>query len=386
MKRFLSRGMARRGSWPWLALVCLAILLAGCAKSAPPRAGAPAVEVAAAKAVDMPIEERTIGTVAPIESVTIRAQVGGYLRQVLFKEGDEVAAGQTLFQLDARTFDAQVKSGAATLEQTRTQLANAENQLRRGEELFKQKMISAEALDDLRTAAASLRSALAAQAASLERARLDRQFAVIRAPFTGRIGRRLANAGDLVQANNTALATLNQTRPIDVQFAVPEKDLAMVRRAMAEGETPARVSAGGTDEVMTGALVFIDNAVDDRTGSVLLKARFDNADERLWPGQFVDVTVRLGVRAGAIVVPSSALQTGQLGEYVYVLDAERKAAVRKVRSGPTRDGLTIIEEGVAAGEAVVTDGQLRLAPGVKAEVRGGEPVAPPGQPAPEKTQ
>jgi multidrug efflux system membrane fusion protein len=137
---------------------------------------------------------------------------------------------------------------------------------------------------------------------------------------------------------------------------------------------------------MTGALVFIDNAVDDRTGSVLLKARFDNADERLWPGQFVDVTVRLGVRAGAIVVPSSALQTGQLGEYVYVLDAERKAAVRKVRSGPTRDGLTIIEEGVAAGEAVVTDGQLRLAPGVKAEVRGGEPVAPPGQPAPEKTQ
>ncbi|NLH48338.1 MAG: efflux RND transporter periplasmic adaptor subunit [Myxococcales bacterium] len=364
----------------WAILPLLALLWAplGCAKKSPPAAQPASVVVATAESKDMPIEIHTIGSVEPIQSATLRAQVGGYLARILFTEGQEVAAGQMLFQLDTRSLNAQREVNAATVEQTRLQLANAENQLRRGEDLFQQKFISQEDLDNLKTAALALRATLAAQTAALEKARLDLQFTSIRAPFAGRMSRWLVNQGELVQANGTALATINQLRPIDVQFSIPEKDLAAVRAALAGGEVPVLAVPSRDDgEPVAGRLIFIDNAIDSKTGSILLKARFDNDDERLWPGQYVDVTLQLGIRRGAVVVPSAAVQVGQQGEYVYVLDAESKAALRLVKTGPIHENETTIDEGVQAGETVVTDGQLRLVPGMKAEVR--KPAAAPAE-------
>ena len=357
----------------WMGLFTLGMLVllagAGCAKKAPPRVSPPPVTVAVVEKKDIPLEIPTIGTVNPIESVTIHAQVGGYVSKIYFREGQEVAEGQLLYLLDPRPFDAEQKVSEATLEQTRTQLQNAELQLHRGEDLFKRKLIAQQDLDNLRTAAQSLRAGAAAQTAALDRARLDRQFAEIRAPFAGRMGRWLVFTGDLVQVSATAMAVLNKMRPIDVQFSIPEKELPLVRQAMAAGETKVTASpteAGGEPDA--GELIFVDNAVDPRTGSIVLKARFSNLTEKLWPGEYVDVVLRFGVRRGALVVPSAAIQTGQQGDYVYVIDAERKATMRKIKTGPTYGDLTVVENGLNEHETVVTDGQIRLAPGVKVEI------------------
>ena len=364
---FLDARRFWKGLSPIVAATVLAV--AGCEEKVPPKAPPPQVQVAAARLMDMPLEIRTIGTVEPIQSVTLRAQVGGYLGEIFFGEGQEVTAGQRLFQLDPRTYNAQQKVSEGALEQTRAQLANAEYQLRHGENLFKQQFISEETLENLRAAARSLKATVQAQAAALERAQLDRQFTLISAPFTGRMGRWLAFKGDLVQANQTQLATLNQMRPIDVRISIPEKDLPTVRRAMASGETPVRAAqAEAGAEPANGTLNFVDNAVDEHTGSIVVKARFDNEDERLWPGQFVDVTIQVGVREGATVVPAVALQTGQLGEYVWVIDGENKALNRPVKTGPTRGGITIINEGLRPGEKVVVDGHVRVAPGIAVRI------------------
>lgn len=368
MKALAGRSIRRRYALLSLLLFSLWAPL-NCAEKTPPAMSPPTVVVAAAETRNMPIEIHTIGSIVPIRSASIRSQVGGYLSKIYFTEGQEVDSGQLLFQLDARSLNAQRKVGAATLEQTRQQLQNAENQLRRGEDLFARKFISQESLDNLKTTVASLKAAEAAQAAALEKTRLDVQFTTIQAPFAGRMSRWLVNEGELVQAGSTELATLNQLRPIDVQFSIPEKELPAVRQAMAAGELPvqaAPTAAGGAP--VAGRLVFIDNAIDANTGSILLKARFANDDERLWPGQYVDVTLQLGVMMNAVVVPSAAVQTGQQGDYVYVLDAARKAELRLIKLGPTVGDSTIIEEGLAAGETVVTDGQLRLAPGMEAAI------------------
>ncbi len=364
---------ARRGrnSRRLFLLAAVAVALAavvGCGGKAPTKTPTPRVKWAAAKKMDMPLELTTIGVVTPLRSVALRAQVGAYVSRVTVEEGQAVSEGQLLFQLDTRTFDAQADVAAGTLAQTRAQLVNADLELKRGAELLKNKFISQQDFDTLQANADALRAGLAAQSAALERARLDQRFTTIRAPFAGRVGVLAVHTGDLVKVNDTTLVTLNEMKPMDVQFSVPEKQLPIVRDAQ-RGGNALRVEAkmAVTGEMVVGALNFVDNQVDARTGSVLLKARFANENEQLWPGQYVDITLRLGTRPGAVIIPAVAVQTGQQGQYLWVLDGANKVENRKVAVGPTRHGLTIVESGLTDGETIAVDGFVRLTPGVVVE-------------------
>jgi len=351
----------------------LLMMIAACAKPAPQRAQIVPVEVATVQQVDVPLNIQAIGTVEPIQSVPVRSQAGGYLSEVYFQEGQDVEAGKLLFQIDARSLNAIAMQMKATLEQTRVQSINAQDQFHRYEELYKKNFISKGEYDQVRTTAEALEAAVKAQEASLEKASLDRQFATIRAPISGRAGILQVHKGDLIKANDTILITLNQLRPINIKFAIPEKDLSAVRAAWEEENVPvnAVLSKDGGKSVK-GRLIFVDNTVDVHTGSILLKAQFENDDEILWPGQFMDVVVVLKTLKNALVIPSQAIQTGQQGTYVFVVDSNKKAEMRKIIPGQIQDELTVIKEGLKSGETVVTDGQVRLVSGAMVEFRGGK--------------
>lgn len=356
------------------------LVVAACDEAKPRESSAISVETALSRTADVALRTRTVGTVDPVQSATIRAQVGGYLREIGFAEGDEVEAGRVLFRIDTRGLDADVAQVRAALERARVMAANAEGNLKRAIELHKQNFISGEEFDRIRSESDSAREAVKVEEARARRTDVDRQFAVIRSPIAGRAGALAVHRGDLVRPGETVLVTIHQIRPIDVKFAVPERELAAVRAARAAGNVVVAARAGGTDgDPLRGDLVFIDNAVDAGTGSIALKARFENADERLWPGQFVDVEMTYGMLSGVVVVPARAVETGQSGSHVFVVDAERKAQLRPIRAGHADAGLVVVNEGLAAGEQVVTDGQSRLGPGTSVEIRNA-PAAASGDP------
>ena len=340
---------------------------AGKGKSAPPP-----VPVLAGAAVrkSMPVELRTFGTVMPFSTVVVRPQIAGVLTNVLFEEGRDVRAGDLLFVVDPRPSEAAVRLAEAALARDTALLRNAEREAARQEELMKKNYTSEEVRDQARATADSLRATLAADQASLDNARLQLEYCYIRAPVDGRTGSLLVHRGNVVKANETALVTLQQLKPIQVQLALPQSYLDRVLDQMA-AEPPralatARGNGGGNE---TGVVFFVDNAVDPATGTIALKARFDNAGGRLWPGQFVDVTLVLSTQANAIVVPTSAVLTGQQGSYVYVIQADGTVVNRPVQADRTVENETVIASGLAAGEQVVTDGQLRLAPGLRVSVK-----------------
>ncbi len=218
-------------------------------------------------------------------------------------------------------------------------------------------------------------------AAAVENAQLDLQYCSIRSPIDGRVGRILAHAGNVVKRNETPLAIVNQIRPVDVAFAVPERELPRIRERTAAGPITVQATVGGdVAHPVAGVLSFFDNAVDTQTGTVLLKARFPNDDEALWPGQFVDITVTLATLTDALVVPSESVQTGQQGPYVYVVTAEATAEVRPVTVGHNTGPTIVIERGLEVGDVVVRDGQIRLAAGSKVTIGGS-----PGQATPAPT-
>ena len=225
-------------------------------------------------------------------------------------------------------------------------------------------MASQQVLDTVRTQASVDAGAVRAGEATVRKAELDLEHTRIDAPIGGRIGGLLVHEGDVVKANETTLVTLNQIAPIDVRFTVPEQRLPAVQAALAAGTVPVTAHPGGSPEPPeTGQLVFVDNAVDRTTGTIALKGRFENAQRHLWPGQYVDVVMQIGTRVDAVVVPEQAVQAGQDGDIVFVVGADDKAQVRKVRVDLTHRGSTVIAEGIEPGERVVVDGQLRLSPG-----------------------
>jgi membrane fusion protein, multidrug efflux system len=318
----------------------------------------------------VPIQIRAVGIVEPIQQVAVRSPVAGYITGVFFKEGEDIRIGQRLFQIDPRPYDAAYRQVRGNLERDRALSENADRQLQRYEELHKNNLISQQEYDQARTTADSLRAAVRSGEAAMQKAGLDLQFSTIRAPITGRAGALQTNLGNLVKVNDSTLVAINQIVPIDVRFSVPEKHLDAIRSSMAQRELAVSVINKAKDpEGPAGKLVFINNAVDRATGAILLKAAFDNADRRLWPGQYVDVLLVLDTRKGAVVVPSQAVLAGQQGNYVYVLEKEDTAKIRIVAAGESVDGLTVIENGISAGERVVTDGQLRIVPGGKVQIR-----------------
>jgi membrane fusion protein, multidrug efflux system len=336
--------------------------------------GPPAVPVSVAVALErnMPVILRAIGNVDAYSTVAIKARVDGQIVEVNFREGQAVRKDDVLFRLDARPFDAALRQAEANLARDRASRDQARSQERRYLDLLEKHFVSKEAYAQIRTAAETAEASLKASEASVETARLNLQYCTIRSPIDGYVGRIMLQLGNLVKANDTnSLVVINQVRPIYATFAVPEQRLGEIRRYMADGPLQVTVdSANARHAVLaTGRLVFVDNAVDVSTGTIKLRAEFENRDLALWPGQFVNVDLKLYDQTNAIVVPSVAVQTGPQGEFVFVLNADGIAEVRKIEVARTEGDLAVIAEGLAKGERVVTHGQLRLAPGVKVVVR-----------------
>ncbi|MFA6288150.1 MAG: efflux RND transporter periplasmic adaptor subunit [Opitutaceae bacterium] len=354
---------------------------AGC-KRAVTETKTPAVPVQTDVAVraDVPVTQQAIGTVQALRTVAVKSQVDGVIASFHFREGDEVKAGDPLVTLDRRPFENGLRASEADLANARAEQAQAEADVGRYRQLDQQNVISKEQLALLVTKADTARAVVQAKEAALANAKLQLEYSEIRAPIAGRTGQRNLHEGALVKAGDAtqSIVVINQIAPIAVAYSVPEGVLAAVRAAQAAGpvEVMATVHAGDASRTVGGKLDFIDNAVDATTGMVVLKAVYDNATRALWPGQFTDVATRIGVDAGVVLVPAAAVQTGQRGSQVFVVKADKTVDLREVKTGRTVGGRTIILSGVEEGETVVVDGQLRLVPGARTEVRTLDSVAP----------
>jgi multidrug efflux system membrane fusion protein len=333
-----------------------------------------------------PILVTAIGTVQSIATVMIKSRVDGEIAKVHFEEGQEVKEGDILFTLDDRGVRAQLQQAEANLERDRAQLERFRQEVTRQGDLARRGVASAQKLEDVTTSVAVTEATVRASEATVENARVNLNYTTIRAPITGRTGSVALKRGNVVKAVDTAaaavpLVTITQLRPIYVALTVPERYLADLRTAMAEGAVPVVVTVPSQPKApITGTLTFIDNQVDAATGTISLKAKFPNEDDRLWPGQFVNVTLTLGVQADAVVVPSAAIQVGPNGPYVFVIRQDSTVELRLVKPDRVVGDKTVVAEGIAAGERVVVDGQLRLGNGTKVTVQGATP--PKGQPTP----
>lgn len=325
------------------------------------------VVVTAVRQEDVPVQVRAIGTVEPFSTVAVKPQVDGQLAQVHFAQGAFVKKGDLLFTIDSRPFEAALRQAEASLAKTAAEANNARVEFERRQRLFTDGFISRDEYDQSETRASALRAAVQAEQAMVENARLQLQYCTIRSPIDGRVGQLLVHPGNVVKRNDTTLAVINQVRPVFVTFSVPEQELPAIRQQSGAG-TLAVAAQPDRAPLARGGLEFIDNTVDVSTGTVRLKGLFPNRDEALWPGQFVAVTLTVSTRANAIVVPAVAVQTGQQGQFVFVVTPERVTEVRPVTVGMSTGSDAVIASGLQAGEQVVTDGQIRLVAGSKVEL------------------
>jgi multidrug efflux system membrane fusion protein len=339
-------------------------------------AGPVAVTVATATTRDMPVQLTGIGTARPFATVAVKSQQKGALTHVGFKDGDEVAEGALIFTIDPRPFEAAVSQAQAFLDRDKAQLAKAEADLRRTEELFQKSLATASARDQDRATVNALKATVAADEAAVHNAKVQAEFCNIRAPLAGRVGLLLVNRGNIVKDGDTVLAVINQLKPIYVDFGLPEQSLAAVREAAAAGTVPVTAMLPQQPgRSAMGKLAVINNEVDKATGTILVRAEFPNADEWLWPGQFVDVALTLRVEKDAVVVPQSAINLGQRGPFAFVVKPDQTVELRPVKTGIRQGADVVVTQGVAAGEHVVTSGQLRLINGAKVEVKDNKPPA-----------
>ncbi|HJZ53888.1 MAG TPA: efflux RND transporter periplasmic adaptor subunit [Gemmataceae bacterium] len=354
------------------ALLSLAALI-GCARPPAARPEAPPAPVTVSLAVKktVPIQARAIGTVKVIATVSIRPRVAGELTGVHFTEGDFVKKGQMLFTIDPRPFDAAVKQAEATRAKDVALLKGAELELERIKKGGAGGVVAGADLDAAQTRVDSAKAAVEADDAAINSAKIQTGFTTITSPIDGRAGGLLVTGGNLVRANDpTPLVVINQISPIHVAFNLPEQQLPVVAAAMRKGPLKVEADLRGGGPLACGVLTFIDNAVDPTTGTVQMKAEFKNEDEALWPGQFVDAVLTIGERPDSVVIPTAALQTGQHGLYVYLVTAQKTAELRPVTVAFETGGEAVIASGLSGGESVVVEGQLRLAPKIKVEVKG----------------
>lgn len=326
----------------------------------------------------MPIMIEAVGTVEPEHSVQVRPQVSGVLQSVLFKEGDRVKAGQLLFQIDPRTFQAQYNQALAQLARDKAQLENARVQQERLEPLLKREFITRQEYDVAVTSAKSLEATLQANQAAAEQARIQLEYSRIRAPISGRTGALAIKSGNLVPASGAGepLITINSMNPILVSFSIPERQLEEIRRYMNDRDMRIEVmSDHGGPAVAVGKLVFIDNTVTAQTGTVILKTRVPNIDEVIWPGQFVNVRIVLTIEPEAVVVPEVAVQPGQEGSFVYLIGADDKVQVQPVKVSRQIGSEVVISAGVKAGDRLITEIPQALQPGATVRVDDGRSAA-----------
>jgi membrane fusion protein, multidrug efflux system len=358
------------------------------------------VLIAKASQKNVPVEVQVIGNVEAYSTISVKAQVTGQLNDVAFHEGDFVKKGELLFTIDQRPLEAALNQSQANvakdeaalgqaqanLARDRAQARYAEAQATRYQQLFDQKIISRDQAEQLRANAdavaqavqadlatiESMKASIGASRAQVENAKVQLGYTKIYSPITGRTGNLTVKQGNVVTANNMEMMTINQVEPIYVTFAVPESQLTAIKTYMAQGKLPVRVKPQddeSSEEV--GTLTFVDNTVDMTTGTIKLKGTFPNSDHKLWPGEFVRVILKLTTQRDAITVPNEAVQTGQAGSFVYVVKEDRSVESRPVKVGARVENDMVIDSGLEAGETVVTEGQLRLAPGSKVVVRDG---------------
>ena len=365
-----------------------------------PRGEVAPVEAAAATQRDVPIQIKSIGNIEPLSTVSVRSQVEGTLQGVHFQPGDEVKKGDLLFTIDARPLQAALSQAEANLAKAIAAVSqgrdivlkdqatarNLRTIAKRDATLVEEGVISREEYDNASSAAdaadatvrsdqsavATLQAAVKAEQANVQNAQVQLSYTSIRAPIQGKTGNLAITAGNLIPANNTTpLVTITQTSPIYVTFSVPEPELMRIRQyAEKTSFKTEAIIPGDEGHPTSGRLSLVDNTVDVTTGTIRLKATFDNGDRRLYPGQFVNVVLTLGTQESAVVVPSQAVQIGQDSSFVYVVKPDMTAEVRKVKAGTSIDNMTVIEDGLKPGEQVVTDGQLRLVPGARVSISG----------------
>jgi membrane fusion protein, multidrug efflux system len=338
-----------------------------------PQGGPPPVPVvvAAAEKRSVPVQLNAVGTVQTISSVSIKSRVDGAIDKVLVKDGQSVKAGDTLFVIDQRPPQAQLDQTLAQLARDQAQLANANRDVNRYKPLAEKEFVSRQQLDSSATSAEAAAASVKADQAAVETAQVNLSFYTIKAPIDGRLGYVNLKLGNSIKANDVPLVVLNQLKPIYVNFPVPQRELPAVRKAMAAG--PVEVTAlptGDTGTPAAGRLTFFENSIDATTGTIVMRATFDNDDDRLWPGQFVTVTVTLAEQTDAVTVPSAAVQVGQQSDYVYVVTADNRAEYRAVTVDRTIGGVSVVAKGVEPGDRVVIDGQLRVVNGARVTIRG----------------
>jgi membrane fusion protein, multidrug efflux system len=338
--------------------------------------GVPVI-TAVAETQDVPLLVRGIGTVQAYNMVVIKTRVDGAIVKVAFSEGQDVKAGDRLFQIDPRPFQAALDQAQAAKDRNEAQLVSAELDLRRYGTLSKEGYQSRQSFDEQTAVVRALKGSIAADVAAITNARLNLDYADIRAPFDGRTGTRLVDIGNLVQAAQaTSLVSITQVKPIFVNFTVPQNVNDQVRERQAAG--PLAVIALGDDsqvELARGEVSVIDNQIDTTTGTLRLKATFPNADQKLWPGQFVNVRLVLAERKGITTVPQRAVMQGPGGYFAYVVKADGTAQRRTLELGGTQDGIAVILRGIAPGETVAIEGQYRLTDGVRVQIDRSSPAS-----------
>jgi multidrug efflux system membrane fusion protein len=377
----------RLSSWFAPAALAASLAAAGCSgseavQSTPPATGrggggggGAAVPVATATVTEkaVPLELNVIGSAEAYSTVAVRAQITGALTSVGFREGDDVRKGQVLFTLDRRPLEAALEQAKANLQKDMAQAANAKAQAQRYQDLAERGIATKEQLDTSRTAATALEATLEADRAAVENAEVQLQYATIVSPISGRTGALQVHEGNLVRANDaTPLVVINQVAPIYVSFGIPEARLPELKQYMDKGSVKVEALApNDTGAPSVGRITFVDNAVDATTGTIKIKGTFGNDTRHLWPGQFVNVSVTLTTDPHAVVVPTAAVQTGQQGQYVFVVKPDKTVELRNVAVARTVDAESVIKQGLKAGETVVTDGHLRLTPGSRISVKSG---------------
>ena len=348
----------------------MAIVAAGCSKPAPATRPPVAVTVAAAELGAAPYVVMANGLVEPMQTVAVQSQVGGVLNRVRFREGDEVRAGQLLFEIDPRPFQAALDQARAVLARDEAQSENARRDAERYSALVLKDFVTKSQADQAAANAVAQKQVVEADRASLANIQFNLDNATIRAPIAGKTGSLLVKQGNLVKPGSAPpLVVINQIHPIYVRFTVPERELEQVQKYKAHGTLRVLATPRGEVVPVPGTLSFVDNGVDTTTGTVTLKAQFENADNRLWPGQFVATALELFVDTAAILVPATAVQNGQDGPFVFVVDAQGKANMQAVSVGRAVGDRTVIEKGLSAGARVVTDGQSRITPGSTVDVK-----------------
>jgi multidrug efflux system membrane fusion protein len=331
------------------------------------------VIVAQVESKDMPVELHAIGNVQAYSMVSVRSQITGPLTKVHIQEGQDVKAGDMLFTIDPRPWEDALNQARANSKRDEAQLISARLEFERTKKLFEGSIASRDDYDKAEAAFHALEATVLADNAAISNAELNVEYTSIRSPIDGRTGKLTVKEGNVVKSPDDVILTITQIHPIYVAFSVLEQQLPATQRRMKEATLPVEaIPPGETNNPPRGELTFIDNTVDTTTGQILLKATFTNTDNTLWPGQFVQVSLTLSNLVQATVVPTQAVQTGQNGEFVFVVKPDSTVEMRPVATGITRDGIAVVESGVKLGETVVTDGQLRLVPGAKVSIKASQ--------------